>query len=102
AIAGGHAYDALVLDGEPAPTPAYVRELVTAGGGVPIVLVASGVEAGALAARIGASEVVARPLVPAELAFCLGRVAPEARGTREAQGARRPRKSDVLIGSGTW
>jgi DNA-binding NtrC family response regulator len=97
AIGAGHAFDVLLLEGDPPPTAALVRELVTAGGGVRIILLAMGPDGLALAGRVGASDVVMRPLVAAELAFRIGRALPEARGDK-----RRPRKSDVLIGAGAW
>jgi DNA-binding NtrC family response regulator len=100
AIGTGNAFDVLLLDAEPAPTAALVRELVTAGGGVRVILLASGEGGIALAGKIGASDVVTRPLVAAELAFRIGRAAPEQRP--EMRDKRRPRKSDVLIGAGAW
>jgi hypothetical protein len=57
AIASGHAFDALLLEGYPAPTPQLVRELNTARGGVRIVLLAQGAEGIALATRIGPTDV---------------------------------------------
>ena len=99
AIAAGQPFDVVILDAELAPTAALVRELVTVGGGVRIVLSAAGPDGAALAARAGASDVVTRPFNAAELAFRLGRVAlaVDARADK-----RRPRKSDVLIGTGGW
>ena len=97
AIAAGQPYDVLVLDAELQPTPAQVRELVTVGGGVRIVLAAAGPDGAALAARCGASDVLARPFAAAELAFRVGRPPSAERGDK-----RRPRKSDVLIGTGPW
>ncbi len=98
AIGAGHAFDAALVDADPVPSAAYVRELVTAGGGVRIVLVAGGPDGIALASKIGASDVVIRPVVAAELAFRIGRlVASDSRDLK-----RRPRKSDVLIGAGHW
>ncbi len=100
AIADGAPFDVLLLDGEAGKTPptaALVRELVTAGGGVRILLIAGGEGGIALAGKVGASDVVTRPLVAAELAFRIGRASPESR-----QDKRRPRKSDVLIGAGAW
>jgi DNA-binding NtrC family response regulator len=96
-IAGGEPFDVVLLDPEPAPTPQLVRELVTQGGGVRVLLVASGTEAAALAEKCGAHDVVARPFVAAELAFRIGRDK-----TNERADKRRPRKSDVLIGTGPW
>ncbi len=97
AIGTGSPFDVVLLDAEPPPTAALVRELVTAGGGVRVILLASGEGGIALAGKIGANDVVTRPLVAAELAFRIGRAAPELRGDK-----RRPRKSDVLIGAGAW
>jgi two-component system response regulator PilR (NtrC family) len=71
--------------------------LITAGGGVRIVLLAQGGDGIALATRIGATDVVVRPFGAAELAFRLARVVPDGRADK-----RRPRKSDVLIGAGAW
>ena len=96
ALSGGHGFDVVLLEAEPVPTPAFVREL--AAGGARVVLVASSADGIAAATRCGAADVIARPLVGAELAFRVARaVPPDARGEK-----RRPRKSDVLIGSGGW
>ena len=97
-IAAGSPFDVVILDAEPAPTPSIVRELVTLGGGVRVVLAAAGADAAALAARAGVSDVVARPFNTAELAFRIGRAA----AATERADKRRPRKSDVLIGTGPW
>src|SRR5688572_2390779 len=75
AIADGKPFDCIVLDGEPAPTPQLVRELVTQGGGVRIIVSAAGPDAAAIAARCGASDWVPRPFTAAELAFRVGRSA---------------------------
>jgi len=61
------------------------------------VLVASGSEGIAVAARCGAADVVMRPLSAAELAFRIGRSPPA-----DARDKRRPRKTDILIGAGPW
>ena len=94
-------FDVVVLDTDPAPTPTLVRELASTGARV--VLVASGAEGIALATRCGAADVVARPFQAAELAFRVSRAAAtvEVRGERSAE-KRRPRKSDVIIGTGAW
>jgi DNA-binding NtrC family response regulator len=98
AIAAGQPFDVVLLDAEPAPTPVLVRELSSVGGGARVVLVANGEGGLALASKCGAADVVARPLTAAELAFRVARAAPiEPRGDK-----RRPRKSDVLIGTGGW
>ncbi len=97
-IATGHPIDVVLLDSDPQPTLAYVRELITVGGGVRVVLAANGPDGAAVAARCGANDVVNRPFNTAELAFRIGRTAPlETRADK-----RRPRKSDVLIGVGGW
>jgi two-component system response regulator GlrR len=98
AVADGHAFDVVVLDADPALTAAGVRELTAAGGNPRIVLVAAGGDGIALAARCGATDVVMRPFSAAELAFRIGRVpAGDLRGDK-----RRPRKSDIIIGTGPW
>jgi len=97
AIAANHAFDVVLLEGEPAPSAAYVRELVTASGGARVILLVAGPDGIALATRIGATDVITRPFSGAEIAFRLARSAPDPRGDK-----RRPRKSDVLIGAGAW
>jgi DNA-binding NtrC family response regulator len=94
--AAGHPFDVVLLDSEPAPTAALVRELAAAGGGVRVLVIGNGADAIAAAAKCGASDVVTRPLSAAELVFRIGRAAPE------RDSVRRPRKSDVIIGSGAW
>ncbi len=97
-IASGHPFDVVILEADPPPTSQLVRELVTQGGGVRVVLAAAGAEGAALATRCGASDVIARPFTAAELGFRVGRM-----GTLgERADKRRPRKSDVLIGTGPW
>jgi DNA-binding NtrC family response regulator len=98
AISSGQPYDVVLLDAEPPPTAQLVRELVTHGGGVRVVLAAEGPEGAAIAARCGATDVVGKPFHAAELAFRVGR---SATGGERAD-KRRPRKSDVLIGTGAW
>ena len=98
AIADGRPFDCLVLEGDPPPTPQLVRELVTQGGGVRVILSAAGPDAAAIAARSGASDWVPRPFTAAELAFRVGRSA----ALVERADKRRPRKSDVIIGTGAW
>ncbi|MDQ3370188.1 MAG: sigma-54 dependent transcriptional regulator [Myxococcota bacterium] len=98
AIAAGRPFDCIVLEGDPAPTPQLVRELVTQGGGVRVIVSAAGPDGAAIASRCGASDWVPRPFSAAELAFRVGRSAPIA----ERSDKRRPRKSDVLIGVGAW
>ncbi len=95
-VTAGHPFDVILLDAEPAPTPQIVRELSTAAGGARVVLVAAGESGIALAAKCGAADVVARPFVAAELVFRVARTVSSDRDKR------RPRKSDVLIGSGAW
>ncbi len=100
AIAHGHAFDVVLIDAALA-TAAGVRELVTVGGGVGVVIAATtAADGAAIAAKTGASDTVVRPFVEPELAFRIGRAAS---GTRNgAIDKRRPRKSDVLIGTGAW
>ncbi|HEY5923156.1 MAG TPA: sigma-54 dependent transcriptional regulator [Kofleriaceae bacterium] len=97
-LRGGQPFDVIVLDADPAPTAALVRDLASAGGSARVVLIASGEGGIALATKVGAADVIARPFVAAELAFRVGRTAAgDTRGDK-----RRPRKSDVIIGSGSW
>jgi len=97
-IAAGQPFDVVMLDADPPPTAQYVRELVTQGGGVRVIITAVGPDGHALAARCGATDVVPRPFTAAELAFRVGRSTPSS----ERADKRRPRKSDVLIGTGAW
>ena len=94
--AAGQPFDVVLLESEPAPTAALVRELAAAGGGARVLVIGSGADAIAAAAKCGASDVVTRPLSAAELVFRIGRAAPE------RDSVRRPRKRDVIIGSGAW
>ena len=94
----GQAFDVVVVEADPALTAAGVRELAAAGGNARVVLVASGGDGIALAMRCGAADVVMRPFTAAELAFRIGRVpAGSLRGDK-----RRPRKTDIIIGTGPW
>ena len=98
AMTAGQAFDAVVLEADPALTAAAVRELAASGGNVRVVFVAQGGDGIALAARCGAADVVMRPFSTAELAFRIGRApAGELRGDK-----RRPRKTDIIIGTGPW
>ena len=97
AHAAGSQCDVILLDGDPVPTAAFVRELAAAGGGARVLVIASGPESIAQIARCGASDVVTRPLQAAELVFRIGRAVPSSEGA-----GRRPRKSDVIIGAGVW
>jgi DNA-binding NtrC family response regulator len=97
AVTAGQAFDVVVLEAD-AATAATVRELAASGGNARVVLVASSGEDIALAARCGAADVVMRPFSAAELAFRIGRApAGEPRGD-----TRRPRKTDIIIGTGPW
>jgi DNA-binding NtrC family response regulator len=98
AIAAGQAFDVVLLEAEPPPSPQLVRELVTQGGGVRVIVTTIGPDGAAVAARCGATDFVPRPFTAAELAFRVGRNVPASERTDK----RRPRKSDVLIGSGAW
>ena len=98
AVTAGQAFDVVVLDADPALTAATVRELAASGGNARVVLAATGGDGIALAARCGAADVVMRPFSVAELAFRIGRApAGEPRGDK-----RRPRKTDIIIGTGPW
>jgi two-component system response regulator GlrR len=98
AVAAGSGFDVVVLEADPGLTPAAVRELAAAGGSARVVLVAAGSDGLALAARCGAADVVMRPFSAAELAFRIGRApAGDLRGDK-----RRPRKTDIIIGTGPW
>jgi len=99
AISAGMPYDVVLLEADPPPTAASIRELVTVGGGVRVVLMAAGPDGAAVATRSGAVDVVVRPFNAAELAFRVGRAALPVEGRSDK---RRPRKSDVLIGTGSW
>src|SRR3984885_4866629 len=94
----GAPFDVILLDGEPPPTAMLVRELGAASGGARVILIAAGPDAIGQAMRCGAADVVGKPIAAAELAFRISRVA----AGSTASDKRRPRKSDVLIGSGTW
>jgi DNA-binding NtrC family response regulator len=98
AVTAGQAFDVVVLEADPGLTAATVRELAAFGGNARVVLLASGAEGIAVAGRSGAADVVIRPFSTAELAFRIGRApAGDARGDK-----RRPRKTDIIIGTGAW
>jgi DNA-binding NtrC family response regulator len=97
-IAVGAPFDVVLLEADPPPTVASIRELVTLGGGVRVVLAAAGPDGAGAATRSGAADVVVRPFNAAELAFRVGRAA----AATDRADKRRPRKSDVLIGTGPW
>jgi DNA-binding NtrC family response regulator len=88
AVTAGQAFDVVMLEADPALTAAMVRDLASSGGSARIVL----------ASRCGASDVVMRPFSGPELAFRVARVsAGEPRIDK-----RRPRKTDIIIGTGSW
>jgi two-component system, NtrC family, response regulator GlrR len=98
AVTAGQAFDVVVIEADPALTAAAVRELAASGGNARVVFVAQGGEGITLAARCGAADVVMRPFSAAELAFRIGRTpGGEPRGDK-----RRPRKTDIIIGTGPW
>jgi DNA-binding NtrC family response regulator len=98
AVTAGQAFDVVVLDADPGLTAATVRELAASGGNARVVVAAAGGDGVALAARCGAADVVMRPFGAAELAFRIGRApAGDPRGDK-----RRPRKTDIIIGTGPW
>jgi DNA-binding NtrC family response regulator len=90
-------YDTVLVDTDPPPTAALVRELGATGARV--VLIAPAADGAALALRTGAADAVVRPFIAAELMLRIAR-GPGAPGG--ANDKRRPRKSDVLIGTGPW
>jgi len=100
AVTAGQAFDVVVLDADPALTAAAVRELASLGGNARVVLLASGADGIAIANRCEAADVVQRPLTAAEVAFRIARVPSPARDARGDN--RRPRKTDVIIGTGPW
>ena len=91
---GGSPFDVVLLEGAPPPAAPYVQSLAT--GGARVILLAGGSDPIGLAQKCGAADVVGRPIVASELIFRVAR-APVAGADK-----RRPRKSDVLIGSGPW
>jgi two-component system response regulator AtoC len=93
AATAGQAFDVVLLEAEPMLTAGFVRELASLGARVVVSCI--GVEGIAIAARCGAADFVSRPFTSGELGFRIGRA--EARGDK-----RRPRKSDVIIGTGGW
>lgn len=95
AATAGKPYEVVLLDAEPAPSAALVRDLSTAG--TRVLLLAAGHDPIGTAMRCGASDVISRPIVPAELLFRVMKAAPSPDSAK-----RRPRKSDVLIGTGAW
>jgi two-component system response regulator GlrR len=98
AVEAGQPFDVVMIEADPALTAAGVRELTAAGGNARVVLIAGGGDGVAVAARCGAADVVMRPFTAAELAFRIGRVPPgDVRGDK-----RRPRKTDIIIGTGPW
>jgi DNA-binding NtrC family response regulator len=98
AVDAGQPFDVVMIEADPTLTAAGVRELTAAGGNARVVLIAAGGDGVALAARCGAADVVMRPFTAAELAFRIGRVLPgDVRGDK-----RRPRKTDIIIGTGAW
>jgi DNA-binding NtrC family response regulator len=98
ASTAGQPFEVVLLETEPPATSQLVREFSTLGARV--VLASSAADAHAQAARCGAHDVVTRPFVTAELVFRVARA--EVAALSDGAHKRRPRKSDVLVGSGPW
>ncbi len=101
ALVAGRGFDVVLVDADPQLTAAVVRELSAAGGQAPVLVIAADSEGIALAARCGASDIVRRPFDAAELAFRVARAAGSAAGDARLD-KRRPRKTDIIIGTGAW
>jgi DNA-binding NtrC family response regulator len=80
-------FDAVIVDGD---AHAQVREIAATGARVVVI------GDPALAMKCGAADAIARPFVGAELVLRVARAA------GAADKLRRPRKSDVLVGTGAW
>jgi DNA-binding NtrC family response regulator len=96
AASDGRGFDVIIADPEHVPSAAAVRELTAAAGGARLLLL-GGPEASAHAVRVGAFDVIGRPLVASELALRVSRAAPVGRAEK-----RWIRKSDVIVGGGAW
>ena len=57
AAGANQGFEVVLLDGDPPPTPALVRELAAAGAGARVILVAGGSDPIGLATRCGAAEI---------------------------------------------
>jgi two-component system, NtrC family, response regulator AtoC len=101
AAALGEPFDAVLLDFESGGVEALDRIRARSEGARVIVTAAAGgagAEAAALGMRHGAFDFIGKPLHAAELKLRVERALRD----RRTGGARRPRKSDVLIGGSSW
>jgi DNA-binding NtrC family response regulator len=103
----GTGFDVVLLDHIPATTGADAAIVAFARRGVEArVILMSDADPSALATealRLGAFDFVAKPLTRAELRLRVERAWRDRHGQGErAADKRRPRKSDVIIGGGTW
>jgi DNA-binding NtrC family response regulator len=102
----GTGFDVVLLDHAPATTGADAAIGAFARRGVEArVILMSDADPSALATealRLGAFDFVAKPLTRAELRLRVERAWRDRHGQGERADKRRPRKSDVIIGGGTW
>ena len=106
AVAAGDPYDVVLLDFHlPHVSGGEVIGELGARGVDARVVVMSGLEPGLIAAetmRLGAFDFVAKPLTRADLRARVERAYRDRRLANRTDGGRRPRKSDVIIGTGAW